>query len=93
MLLPVHFNQLVQLHGVLGVLHRGMSTFPNLDILAQRLLGEMLQRHGSILLAVGLLVGEGDMEGVAGEGLGVEILKGFEDVDGMPHYNLPCDYL
>ena len=71
-----------------------MSTFPNLDVLDQQLLGEMLQRHGSILQAVSQPAGEGDMEGVAGEGLGVEVLKGFEDVvDGMPNCNIPCDYL
>lgn len=34
------------------------------------------------------------MGGVAGEGLGVAILKGFEVVvDGMPHHDLPCEDL
>ena len=65
-----------------------------LDVPAQQLLGEMLQRHGCILWAVGLTVEEGDMGGVSGEGLRVKILKGFEVVvDGMPHHYLPCDNL
>lgn len=34
------------------------------------------------------------MGGVTGEGLRVEVLKGFEVVvDGMPHHYLPCEYL
>lgn len=31
-LFPLNFNQLVQLHGGLGIFHRGMSTFPNLYV-------------------------------------------------------------
>ena len=64
-----------------------MSTFPNLDVPFQKLLGEMLQRHGSILQAVNLpFEGWEDMGGVAGEGCSVEVLKGFEVVNGMPHH-------
>lgn len=71
-----------------------MSTFPNLDVPFQKLLGEILQRHGSILQAVNLpFDGWEDMGGVAGEGCGVEVLKGFEIVNGMPHHYLPCEYL
>lgn len=94
MLFPLHFNQLVQLHGGLSIFHRGMSAFPDLDVPVQQLLGETLQRHGGILWAVGLPVEEGNVGGVSGEGLGVKVLKGFEVVvDGMPHHNLPCENL
>ena len=65
-----------------------------LDVPVQQLLGETLQRHGGILWAVSLTVEEGDMRGVSGEGLGMNVLKGFEVVvDGMPHHYLPCENL
>lgn len=65
-----------------------------LDVPVQQLLGEMLQRHGGILRAVGLAVEGGDVGGVAGEGLGVDVLEGLEVVvDSMPHHDLPCEYL
>ena len=65
-----------------------------LDVPVQQFLGEMLQRHGSILWAVGLPVERGDVGGVTGERLGVKVLKGFEViVDGMSHHYLPCEYL
>lgn len=93
-LFPLDFNQLVQLHGGLSVFHGGMPAFPNLDVPVQKLLGETLEGHGGVLWALGLPVEGRDVGGVAGEGLGVGVLKGFEVVvDGMPHHYLPCEDL
>lgn len=65
-----------------------------LDVPVEQLLGEMLQRHGGILRAVGLAVEGRDVGGVTGEGLGVDVLEGLEVVvDSMPHHDLPCEYL
>lgn len=45
-------------------------------------------------MAVDLPVGEGDMGGVMGEDLGVEVQKGSEViVDSMCHHSLPCEHL
>lgn len=65
-----------------------------LDVPVQKLLGESLQGHGGILRAVGLPVEGWDVGGVTGEGLGVEVLEGFEVVvDGVSHHDLPREDL
>ncbi|ELW70933.1 hypothetical protein TREES_T100020263 [Tupaia chinensis] len=84
-LFPFDFNQLKQLHGGLGIYHRGMSTFTSLHVQVQQLLGEMLQKHGGILWSVTFPIVEENVGGVVGEGLGVKVLEGFEViVDGIP---------
>lgn len=71
--------------------HSGRSY---LDIPAQQFLGEILERHSDILQETSLAVEEGDLGGVSGKMLGVKVLQGFEViVDGVSHYNLPCEDL
>lgn len=54
-----------------------------------RLFRDMVAFSGQSSLTV-----EEDMRGVSGEGLGMNVLKGFEViVDGMPHHYLPCENL